>query len=303
MFSPRQLIALALALSSASAAPAATVSSSASASSDGTKYFAVFGDSYSSTGFYIEGGFPSASNPMGSGGSTTTGGLNWVGMVTEQLNSSLVLTYDFAYYGADISNTIINTGVTTDLIAQVASFEKNLVPAPNEAPWTAEDLLVAVWIGINDIGQCFWSSSQYTTCPIDEALTKYFDLMQNLYDDGARNFVLNTVPPFYKAPAFKDQSETSLNTLTSNLDSFNSKLATKLADFQTSNTGVTAQTFNTSSYFWEVFNDPTSFGLDSDITAANADGTSAVWYDNYHPGQAIHKLVAQGFVAALADFF
>lgn len=108
---------------------------------------------------------------------------------------------------------------------------------------------------------------------------------------------------FYKAPAFNDQSETSLNALTTNLDSFNSKLATKLADFKSSNTGVTAQAFNTSSYFWEVFNDPTSFGLDSDITAANADGTSAVWYDNYHPGQAIHKLVAQGFVAALADFF
>lgn len=108
---------------------------------------------------------------------------------------------------------------------------------------------------------------------------------------------------FYKAPAFNDQSETSLKALTSNLDSFNTKLATKLDDFKSSNTGVTAQTFNTTSYFWEVFNDPTSFGLDSDITAANADGTSAVWYDNYHPGQAIHKLVAKGFAAALADFF
>lgn len=155
------------------------------------------GDSYSSTGFYIEGGFPTASNPMGSGGSTTTGGLNWVGMVTEQLNSSLVLTYDFAYYGADISNAIINTGVTTDLIAQVGQFEDNLVPAPTEAPWTPEDLLVAVWIGVNDIGQCFWQSAAYESCPIDEALTKYFDLMQNLYKDGARNFVLNTVPRKY----------------------------------------------------------------------------------------------------------
>lgn len=158
------------------------------------RYSTFSGDSYSSTGFYIEGGFPTASNPMGSGGSTTTGGLNWVGMVTEQLNSSLVLTYDFAYYGADISNTIINTGVTTDLIAQVGQFEDNLVPAPTEAPWTADNLLVAVWIGINDIGQCFWQSAQYETCPIDDALTKYFDLLQNLYKDGARNFVVNTVP-------------------------------------------------------------------------------------------------------------
>jgi phospholipase/lecithinase/hemolysin len=114
---------------------------------------------------------------------------------------------------------------------------------------------------------------------------------------------LTTSTAFYKAPAFKYQSETSVQSLISNLDSFNSKLATKLDAFKSSNTGVTAQVFNTSSYFWEVFEDPISFGLNSDITAMNADGTSAVWYDNYHPGQAIHKLVAKGFVSALADFF
>lgn len=114
--------------------------------------------------------------------------------MTETYNTSLVLTYDFAYYGADVSNAIINTGVTTDVIAQVADFEENLVPAPDYAPWTADNLLVAVWIGVNDIGECFWESSVYATCPIDDVMTKYFDLMQNLYDDGVRNFVLNSVP-------------------------------------------------------------------------------------------------------------
>lgn len=77
-----------------------------------------------------------------------------------------------------------------------------------------------------------------------------------------------------------------------------------MASFQANNTDVTlAQVFNTTSYFWQVYDDPTSYGLDSDITCANADGTSCVWYDNYHPGQAIHKLVAQGFVDALTGSF
>ena len=91
--------------------------------------------------------------------------------------------------------------------------------------------------------------------------------------------------------------------LTTNLESFNTKLVSNLNDFMSNNTDVTAQVFNTTSYFWEVLDDPTAYGLDSDITASNTDGTSAVWYDNYHPGQAIHKLVAQGVVDALADFF
>lgn len=112
-----------------------------------------------------------------------------------------MITYDWAYYGADVSNDIINTGVTTDVIAQVALFEANLVPAPTYAPWTADNLLVAVWIGVNDIGQCFWQSANYANCPIDEVMTKYFSLLQNLYDDGVRNFVLNTVPRTYHLPA------------------------------------------------------------------------------------------------------
>lgn len=291
----------AVAVVSSSAAASASSSTSSSSSDDGTKYFVVFGDSYSSTGFYIEGGNPSASAPLGTGGSTTTGGLNWVGMVTEEYNSSLVLTYDWAYYGADISNAIINTGVTTDVIAQVAEFEDALVPAPADVPWTADNLLVAVWIGVNDIGECFWESAEYATCPIDDAQTEYFSLLQQLYDDGVRNFVLNTVPPFYKAPAFDQQ--TNLDTLISNLDSFNTKLVSNLESFKASNADATAQVFNTSSYFWDVLDNPTSHGLESDITCANADGTTCVWYDNYHPGQVIHDLVAKAFVSAMSSFF
>lgn len=155
------------------------------------------GDSYSTTQFYIEGGYPSASDPIGQPalpGSTTSGGLNWVGQVTSKLNSSLVLTYDWAYYGADTSNNIIVTGVTTDFIAQVGEFEKYLVPAPSAAPWTATNTLVAVWMGINDVGQCFWESSLYTTCPIDKVMETYFGLLENLYNDGVRKFVLLMVP-------------------------------------------------------------------------------------------------------------
>lgn len=98
--------------------------------------------------------------------------------------------------------------------------------------------------------------------------------------------------------------QTDLSTLTANLDTFNAALVSNLETFKTTNSDVTlAQIFNTTSYFWEVFNDPTSYGLDSDITCANTDGTTCVWYDNYHPGQAIHKLVAEGWMEALTGVF
>lgn len=77
-----------------------------------------------------------------------------------------------------------------------------------------------------------------------------------------------------------------------------------MAAFSAANADVTlAQVFNTTSYFWQVFDDPTTYGLDADITCANTDGTSCVWYDNYHPGQAVHELVAKGFMEALTGSF
>lgn len=77
-----------------------------------------------------------------------------------------------------------------------------------------------------------------------------------------------------------------------------------MATFKASNADITlGQVFDTTSYFQAVMDDPTSYGLDSDITCMNADGTSCVWYDNYHPGQAIHDLVAKGFVEALTGSF
>lgn len=108
-----------------------------------------------------------------------------------------MLTYDWAYYGADTSNAIINTGVTTDFIAQVAEFEEYLVPASSAAPWTAADSLVAVWMGINDVGECFWESALYTSCPISDVMETYFGLLGQLYGDGVRDFVLMMVPRMF----------------------------------------------------------------------------------------------------------
>ncbi|TGO87286.1 hypothetical protein BPOR_0236g00090 [Botrytis porri] len=106
-----------VASSSSSAAVASIASSSASS---GTKYLMVFGDSYTSDGFYGGAPLPSASNPLGVAlpGTTTDGGLGWLGVVATELNNSLVLGYDYAEYGATTDNTLVK-GATHDLIAQV----------------------------------------------------------------------------------------------------------------------------------------------------------------------------------------
>ncbi|KAF2444738.1 carbohydrate esterase family 16 protein [Karstenula rhodostoma CBS 690.94] len=271
------------------------ISTAANTSSDGTKYMVVFGDSYSSTGFWITSGYPSASNPMGNGGSTTSGGLNWAGIVTKQLNTSLLLTYDFAVYGATVDTSLVR-GNTPDVKQQVGYFNQYLSNKPSYAPWTSNNLLVAIWIGINDLGNPFWDG---TTPPTDKVLDKYFDLVQNLTDSGVKQFAFLTVPPFQNAPSFLQSDTTKL---VSSISSWNSALKTKVNEFTGANKGVTAQYIETASSFTTALENPSKYGA-TDAKCSNPDGTKCLWYDGYHAGQAIHKLVAEAFVRALKGSF
>ncbi|RYO74218.1 hypothetical protein DL766_002965 [Monosporascus sp. MC13-8B] len=247
----------------------------------GTKYFMVFGDSYSTTGSWFPGDKPSARNPIGNPsmpGQTTSGGLNWVGQVTSKLNNSLILTYDFAVTGATTDKELVDTYASDCFDDQVGTFHSNLARKPSYAPWTPKNTLAAVWIGINDVGENFWDRKP---APIGIILDRYFELLQTLYDDGIRNLVLLTIP---------------------HIVTYNSDISRRLAAFKSANRGVTAQVFDTAPYFEVAMNNPKAYGA-RDATCVNSDGVSCLWHDNYHPGLAIHKLVAQGFVKTLTGSF
>ncbi|ORY57425.1 uncharacterized protein BCR38DRAFT_461170 [Pseudomassariella vexata] len=260
------------------------------------KYLMVFGDSYSTTGFWAGGDQPSSSNPIGNPalpGTTTSGGYNWVGHVTAQLNTSLTLTYDFAVSGATTDKDIVDSYASYCFDDQVDLFETYVT-----APWSANNTLIAVWMGINDVGESFWD---YVATPLEKVMDRYFGLLQTLYDDGATDFVLLSVPPFDQAPVMEYESESSMENLRSNITAYNAALETRLTTFKAANSGVTAQVFNTTPSFETVLNNPTTYGA-SDATCYNSDGTSCVWYDNYHPGMAIQKLVAEALVDAVPFF-
>lgn len=87
-----------------------------------------------------------------------------------------------------------------------------------------------------------------------------------------------------------------------NIQTYNEALESNLATFKSKYSGVTAQVFNTSASFWAVIDNPTAYGA-ADSTCQNADGKSCVWYDNYHPGQAVQLLVAEALVASVGSSY
>ncbi|KAI3393192.1 hypothetical protein diail_4648 [Diaporthe ilicicola] len=263
------------------------------------------GDSYSQTGFDVTGNKPSASNPIGNPalpGYTASGGLNWVGMLASQLNVSTLLTYNFAYGGATTDSKLVTPydPSVKSFVDQVGEFSSSIASHPSYAPWTAANTLVGVWIGVNDVGNTYWLSN--VTDVVTAVINRYFEEVQIIYNAGARNFVLLSVPPIQYTPMMLAQSSSARDSEAAVLAEYNQALASALANFTSANSGVTAKIVNTTTPFMTAIDNPTAYGS-PDATCYNADGKSCLWFNDYHPGYAINELVADDVANAWKGSF
>ncbi|KAE9366829.1 carbohydrate esterase family 16 protein [Stipitochalara longipes BDJ] len=291
LFQVLNLLYLAFAVS---AAPKSSDNASSS-----FKYLVSFGDSYSQTGFSITGAKPSTSNPIGNPafpGYTTTNGNNWITYLLHPSTASTLLSYNFASGGATTDASLVKPFQSTvlSLIDQVSLFTTHLSPLPSSS-LTATNTLFAIWIGVNDVGNAFGNANWGTLS--QTIVSQYLSQVQKLYSSGARNFLFLTVPPIQKTPLVLAESNNTQVQEGAGVDTYNTLLKAGVKDFEAKNDGVVTWVLDTSAPFLEAINDPKSYGA-KDATCYNGDGTSCLWFNNYHPGQAIHKLVAAG-VAAL----
>lgn len=218
-------------------------------------------------------------------------------MVTK-FNATLDLSYNLAYGGATTDASLVTPYDSSVLsfVDQTGEFTASLASKPSWAPWTAETALVGVWMGVNDVGNTFYLSN--VTDVINAVVTRYFDQLQVTYNAGVRNFVLLSVPPTDQTPLMLANDAASEASLVSAIATYNSLLASKLATFKSQNSGTTAWIVNTSVPFYQAINNPTAYGA-PDATCYNSDGTSCLWFNNYHPGVAIQQLVAEAVAAAV----
>ncbi|KAH0606910.1 uncharacterized protein H6S33_002898 [Morchella sextelata] len=247
------------------------------------------GDSYSATGFWVGGTAPSASNPLGNPtfpGSTTSGGANWVGYLVTEFNPVVALSYNFASSGAAVNNSIVSSW-GTPLTTQVATFLQYLGTG---GPWSSDDSVFVFWIGINDI----WNSY---SLDVDQAalhaklMDEIFNLVQQLYDVGARKFMFMSVPPVEKTPSQLVYSDAVRANEVAQIADYNSQLVSRAATWKAGTTGTTVWQFDTQAPFNQVISNPTAYGYADATTVCQA--TSS----------ALHKVVAEQVAAALDGGF
>ncbi|KAJ5385063.1 Lipase GDSL [Penicillium concentricum] len=255
-------------------------------------FFFTFGDSYSMTSFDVSGTQPTPGNPMGNptlGTGTTGGGINWVGDLTTVNNASLVLSYNFAVGGASLDNSLVKTNTAEDMVTQVASFETAYSKKPATAPWTSDNAVFGFWIGINDIG---WAaSSNDASVLVPKIMAQYKAQAEKLYANGGRKFIFLNVPPVSRSPQIANQGTAVATNHAKWLAAFNAALKTMVNEFIADNSGTTTVLYDTFAFMDKVLDAPATYGF-NDATCINDDGTSCVWWNDYHPGHAYHKLQA-----------
>ncbi|KAI0343568.1 hypothetical protein BDW22DRAFT_1419482 [Trametopsis cervina] len=275
-------------------------------------YWFSFGDSYTQTGFTINGTKPSVGNPLGNPpypGHTAVGGVNWIDVNTVQYNHSLLLTYNFAYGGATIDSSLIPPydPSVVSLKKQVGQFLNSSVGKPSAAvPWRADNTLFSFWIGINDIGNSYYLSGDRSAFS-DTLLDAYFALVQKIfvntlplqqYNAGGRNFLFINVPPVDRSPLMVPQGTSATNAEKTVIAGFNSKLAQRVAKL--ASTGVKTWLFDSNAAFTTVLNNPTKYGFVDNTSYGNA---GDFWGNNYHPSSAAQTIFGQQISQLLKGTF
>jgi hypothetical protein len=120
--------------------------------------------------------------------------MTWAGHIATEHNTSLTLVYNFAISGSTVDNEIIQAYAPDipSMTDQMTTWLANLKEHPGYAPWTSENTLFFIWVGINDVGNSFSQPGIQGTLTKD--LDRLLEHIETLWDSGARNFALLNVP-------------------------------------------------------------------------------------------------------------
>lgn len=199
---------------------------------------------------------------------------------------------NFAYGGAKTEGTDGISGLfIDDLAEQVADYVDNRTGDP--------DALYIVWAGANDL----FTGQQNMSIPVGNITSN----MQNLYDDGARQFLVMNLPKIGATPDYNGTaaSQADWNNRT---QVFNTTLAGGLDSLEATIADISIQRFDIEALFDAVLASPTEYGL-SNITSPAAPGLESgdlfynsdnivpnpdeyLFWDGVHPTRVMHAHLA-----------
>jgi len=236
---------------------------------------------------------------------------------TYNVNSTKV--YNLAYGGATTDSQLVTAYLPTvqSFDDQVDLWKKYLSPPPKQAPWKGSDSLFAVMIGINDIGNSWWWSNVTQEAFHNTLLNRYFNLVDQLYDKGARSFLFINVPPIDRAPLFIEQGASTTEAVKASLADYNSQFARRVAKFkETHKKTDQVVLFDANKLYTVLLDNADTLGYvnatgycpayqnGTPSTTTQVAGCAPVsqyfWLNSLHPGFAVNSALAHSIATAIS---
>ena len=194
---------------------------------------------------------------------------------------------NFAFGGAETAGPGGFVGLFINgLDEQVDDFISNRDPDP--------DALHIVWAGANDL----LGGQTNLAVPVGNLAGE----ITELYDDGARQFLVLNLPDLGATPRFNSNASDA-STFSARTDAFNSQLDGALDGLEASLLDIDLVRFDIAGVFDDLLADPASFGLtnvtDQAIGNGSANPDEYLFWDEVHPTAAVHALLADQIAALL----
>ncbi len=250
----------------------------------------IFGDSLSDTGNL----FRATTSILGQGipsepysdGRFSNGSL-WVEYLAPLLGLTYNADHNFAWAGAESGEEGV-LPIPENLQQQIDDFITSLNHSSADA-----DALYIIWVGANDI----LSMSDYNNDTINSvsqnAVNNILTAVGNLYESGARNLLLMSLPDIGSTPrAIQDALETELSTAST---TFNQLLISAVAE-----SSIPLVLFDVSPLLTDMVSNPSSYGFSNvtDVCYNETTETSCgsasqyLYWDAEHPTTRAHEFIA-----------
>jgi hypothetical protein len=130
------------------------------------------------------------------------GGIAWPVYVASYSNNT-VSVYDFAHSGGTCSNKITPRPFPSVMETAIPEYKANVTTKAGHTyiigsngtyvPLASQDTLYSIWIGTNDVGAGALLTDPLPKVSVVNTTACVFDWVKALYDQGARNFLIQNV--------------------------------------------------------------------------------------------------------------
>lgn len=144
----------------------------------------------------------------------------------------------------------------------------------------------------------------------DQILSEYFGLLEQLYNTGARNFLLLTIPTMWRSPLIAIENGGNAPAKSkADITDWNAQLQSKIADFEKTHKDVNMMLYDTIPLWNDMqdhgskygFKETQTFCPNWDDPAFETNPSSVgcdpiqtyFWFNDYHPTYHVHDILAQ----------